>query len=105
MKTLEEVKEDYIKHVYEICGYQKKAAARILEISDRGLRLIMSKWVKKGWQDPARGDVKIEKVDDEKHLEWKAMPTNEERLRYRDMMLNATHLKIRGVTHCPERDK
>lgn len=70
MKTLKEIKLDYVEEVYTKCKQDRQLSALVLDISDRGLRNYLKEL----------GKIKS-RVD---HTRESAFPLNEERLRYLD---------------------
>ena len=67
MKTLNQVKIEYIKQVMVVCKFDRKKACEVLDISPRGLRNILNANPKdfEGFHRPSKLDREIQQLMDE----------------------------------------
>lgn len=92
--TLQELKYSYILYVLVKNDYKREPTAKELGISPRGLRDTLKQMASKGFDVNSRSPNAPEhKKEDELAVSSHVMPTNKERIAYRDWLLNADYMK------------
>jgi hypothetical protein len=92
--TLQELKYSYVLFVLAKNDYKREPTAKELGISPRGLRDTLKQMASKGLDVTSRSPNAPEyKEEDDLSVSNHVMPTNKERIAYRDWLLNADYMR------------
>ena len=92
--TLQELKYSYVFYVLVKNDYKREHTAKELGVSLRGLRDILKQLASKGFDVSSRSPYVAEKKEEfDLSVSNHMMPTNKERIAYRDWLLNADYIR------------